>query len=59
LIEVEDRHGLAQRSLDELISRHPEVRGAAGALYEELTALHRKFFEHRCGAAVKIAVTAA
>jgi hypothetical protein len=59
LIEIEDRRGLAQRSLDELISKHPEVGEAAGALYEELTALHRKFFEHRCGAAVKIAFTAA
>jgi hypothetical protein len=59
LIEVEDRRGLAQRSLDELISRHPEMREIAGVLYEELTALHWKFFEHRCGAAIKIAVTAA
>ncbi len=59
LIEVEDRRGLAQRSLDELISKHPEMSEAAGVLYEELTALHRKFFEYRCGAAIRIAVTAA
>ena len=54
LIEANDRSGLAQRSLDELIARHPEASLAATVLYEELAQLHREFFGHRSGAAVRI-----
>jgi len=56
LIEANDRGGLAQRSLDELIRKHPEVSAAAGVLHEELTALHREFFEHRSGPPVRVGV---
>jgi hypothetical protein len=59
LIESDDRRGLAQRSLDELISKHPGAREEAAVLYEELAGLHRKFFEHRSGAAVKVSADAA
>ena len=55
LIEAGDREHLAQRSLDELILRHPEARPAAEILFQDLADLHRQFFEHRCGPAVPIA----
>lgn len=58
LIEADDRRGLAQRSLDELIRKHPEASAAAGVLHEELTALHREFFEHRSGPPVRVVVHA-
>jgi len=54
LIETDDRRGLAQRSLDELILKHPEACGAAAVLYENLTELHQQFFANRNGAAVPI-----
>ena len=55
LIEANDHEHLAQRSLDELILRHPEARPAAEILFQDLADLHRQFFEHRCGPAVPIA----
>jgi hypothetical protein len=55
LIEADDRDRLAQRSLDELISKHPEARPAAEILFQDLADLHWQFFEHRCGPAVPIA----
>ena len=58
LIEAKDSHGLAQRSLEELLGKHPEVIAAANALYEELSALHRKFFQHRIGAPTPITAAA-
>ncbi len=59
LIEANDRRGLAQRSLDELIARHPEASGAATILYEKLAELHREFFTHRSGVAEPIPAHAA
>ena len=59
LIEAEDRQGLAQRSLDEMILKHPEARPAAAALYEDLAGLHDQFFAHRIGTAVPINANAA
>ena len=59
LIEADDRSGLAQRSLDELILKHPEVIAAAAVLYEELAKLHQEFFAHRSGTAVPITANAA
>ena len=59
LIEAEDRKGLAQRSLDELILKHPEARPAAAVLYEDLAGLHDQFFAHRSGTAVPINANAA
>jgi hypothetical protein len=58
LIEARDRQGLAQRSLDELILKHPEARLAAQILLQDLAELHRQFFEHRNGPAVLIAEAA-
>ena len=55
LIEADDHEHLAQRSLDELILKHPEARAAAEILFNDLADLHRQFFEHRCGPAVPIA----
>jgi hypothetical protein len=55
LIEADDRQHLAQRSLDELIAKHPEARAAADILVLDLAELHRQFFEHRYGPAVPIA----
>ena len=55
LIEADDHEHLAQRSLDELILKHPEARAAAEILFHDLADLHRQFFEHRCGPAVPIA----
>ena len=55
LIEADDRYSLAQRSLDELILKHPEAGAAAEILFQDLAELHRQFFEHRCGPAVPIA----
>ena len=59
LIETDDRRGLAQRSLDELILKHPEASGAAAALYVDLADLHQNFFAHRIGPAVAITANAA
>lgn len=59
LIEAEDRNGLAQRSLEELILKHPEAWLAAAALYEDLADLHNQFFAHRSGMAVPIDASAA
>ena len=58
LIETDDARGLAQRSLDELILRHPEAGAAAAVLYEQLADLHQKFFAHRSGTAVLITANA-
>lgn len=58
LIEANDRPGLAQRSLDELIAKHPEAVMAAPALYQDLAGLQQKFFEFRCGLATLIATVA-
>lgn len=55
LIEADDHEHLAQRSLDELILKHPEARAATEILFHDLAGLHRQFFEHRCGPAVPIA----
>lgn len=58
LIEANDRPGLAQRSLDELIAKHPEAVMAAPTLYQDLAGLHQKFFEFRCGSAALITTVA-
>jgi hypothetical protein len=44
--------------LDELIVKHPQAIAAATALYEDLAALHEKFFECRSGPATLIPVSA-
>jgi hypothetical protein len=54
LIEANDRPGLARRSLDELIAKHPEAVMAAPALYQDLAGLHEEFFAFRCGPATLI-----
>jgi len=59
LIEADDRRGLAQRSLDELILKRPEAILAAAVLYEDLAELHQQFFAHRSGKAAPITATAA
>ena len=59
LIETDDRKGLAQRSLDELILKHPEASPAAAVLYGDLTELQEQFFAHRSGTAVPITANAA
>lgn len=59
LIQADDRCGLARRSVDELIAKHPETREAAAVLYEELAGLHREFFAHRIGPAERIYVPTA
>ena len=59
LIEADDRSGLAQRSLDELILKHPEAIAAAAVLYKDLAELHQQFFAHRSGRAVPFTATAA
>jgi hypothetical protein len=59
LIEADDRSGLAQRSLDELILKHPEAIAAGTVLYNDLAAVHQRFFAHRSGRAVPITATAA
>ena len=51
LIEANDRAGLAQRSLDELMARHPEAKPAAAAFHQHLVELHERFFVHRKGSA--------
>ena len=59
LIETDDRGGLAQRSLNELIVKHPEARAAAAVLYEQLVELHQQFLANRSGPAVPITANAA
>jgi len=59
LIEADDRSGLAQRSMDELILKHPEAIVAAAVLREDLAKLHQQFFAHRSGMAVPITANAA
>ncbi len=59
LIESDDRRGLAQRSLDELILKHPDAGLAAAVLCEELAELHQQSFAHRSGTAVPITANAA
>jgi hypothetical protein len=49
LIEADDRRGLAERSVEQLISDHPELRELRADLCAELMRLHGKFFENRCG----------
>ena len=58
LIEANDRQSLAQRSLDELIVKHPEAIVAATELYGHLTALHQQFFACRSGPGMLIAARA-
>jgi hypothetical protein len=58
MIEANDRRSLAQRSLDELILKHPEAIVAAAELHEHLAALHAQFFEYRGGPATLIAASA-
>ena len=59
LIETDDRRGLAQRSLDQLVLKHPEASVVAAVLYEELAELHEQFFAHRSGMAVPMTANAA
>ena len=59
LIEADDRTALAQRSLDELIFKHPEAITAAAVLYKDLAVLQQQFFAHRSGTAVPITASAA
>jgi len=59
LIEAGDRNGLAKRSLDELILKHPEAITAAAILRKDLAELHQQFFSHRSGRAVPITANAA
>lgn len=54
LIEADDKLGLAERSVEQLISDHPEFREVRTDLCEELMRLHVKFFENRCGHASRI-----
>lgn len=49
LIEADDRCGLAERSVEQLISGRPELRELRADLCAELMRLHGKFFENRCG----------
>lgn len=59
LIESGDRHKLAQRSLDELLLKHPEASEAVNFLYWDLFELQAKFFEHRTGEPSPIEANAA
>lgn len=59
LIEADDRTGLAQRSLDKLILKHPEASEAARILLRDLAAFHETFFAHRNGPAVHITIPVA
>jgi len=59
LIEANDRAGLVQRSLDELVAKHPETKPAAAVFHQHLTELHDQFFAHRCGAAAPVRENAA
>lgn len=59
LIETDDRRGLAQRSLDQLILKHPEASLAAAVLHEELAELHQQFFAHISGTPVPITANTA
>jgi hypothetical protein len=59
LIETDDARGLAHRSLNELILKHPEAGAAAAVLYEQLAELHQQFFAHRSGMPVPITANAA
>jgi hypothetical protein len=54
LIEADDRRGLAERSVEQLISDHPSFRELRADLCAELMRLHGKFFENRCGDASRI-----
>ncbi len=52
LIEAGDLPGLALRSLESLLAKHPEARAAADVLFTELGDLHYQFFRNRLGPAV-------
>lgn len=54
LIEGSDLPALAQRSLENLLAKHPEARAAADILFNELRDLHQQFFRNRLGPAVPI-----
>jgi len=54
LIEASDLPGLAQRSLESLLAKHPEGRTAAHVLISDLGDLHYQFFQNRLGPAVLI-----
>jgi hypothetical protein len=55
LIETGDQQRLAERSLEQLIIKHPDAKAAADILLHDLSDLHQQFFEHRHGPAVRIA----
>ena len=60
LIEADDRSGWsAERSLHELVLKHPEAIAAAAVLHADLAELHQQFFAHRSGMAVPITANAA
>jgi hypothetical protein len=52
LIEAGDQQGIAKRSLDELLMEHTEMIMATDELLVEMVALHRSFFDNRCGAGI-------
>ncbi len=55
LIESGDQQRLAERSLEQLIIKHPDAKAVADLLLHDLSELHQQFFEHRHGPAVRIA----
>src|SRR2546426_5338280 len=54
LIEAGDGAGLAERSLEALIQKQPEIAAVRGALAEQMAALHVMFFENRTGEALPV-----
>lgn len=51
LIEASDRKGLSERSLQTLLDKNPEMRGATSELRQQISGFHEMFFANRLGAA--------
>lgn len=54
LINDTNLRGLAERTLESILAKNPEMRPFASAVYEDIAALHQEFFRHRLGPAVPI-----
>lgn len=54
LIESGDTEALADRAVETLSVRHPEIKALGKELLQEMKILHRSFLDHRVGSALPV-----
>lgn len=55
LIENEDRSGLLDRSVRQLLEKHPDMQPEEADVRRDLEAIHQLFFQHQIGVALPVA----